>query len=233
MTTSGSWWAAGLASANGNTLVWGSLGLSILLVAARWWSMPKPRPQMSDHLGEVNWSFSNSWASSLTAGGAFLGTILAASVVPANAAPFTPGALAGLNLLFGFLIVLAPLAFSASSRINSPAPGDTGPDYAGYIGLFLVAVVLTIWATLGELATIAILLNELQSGTLSSALTWLFFVLLIISIASTGSYAWGTIKYTICYVQPPTTPTPSPDAPTPEPAVQTPRSRPLPRWNLL
>jgi hypothetical protein len=135
--------------------------------------------------------------------------------------------------LFGFLIVLAPLAFSASSRINSPAPGDTGPDYAGYIGLFLVAVVLTIWATLGELATIAILLNELQSGTLSSALTWLFFVLLLISIASTGSYAWGTIKYTICYVQPPTTPTPSPDAPTPEPAVQTPRSRPLPRWNLL
>jgi hypothetical protein len=92
MTTSGSWSAVGLASASGNTLVWGSLGLSILLAAGRWCSMPKPRPQMSSHLGEVNWSFSNSWASSLTAGGAFLGTILAASVVPANAVPFRPGA---------------------------------------------------------------------------------------------------------------------------------------------
>jgi hypothetical protein len=232
MTTSGSWWAVGLASASGNTLVWGSLGLSILLVAARWWRMQNPRPRMKSNLGEVNWSFSNSWASSLTAGGAFLGTILAATVVPANAVPFSPGALAGLNLLFGFIIVLAPLAFSASSRISNPAPGDTGPDYTGYISLFLVAVALTIWATLGELATIAILLNELQSGTLSSALTWLFFVLLLISIASTGFYAWGTIKATIDYVQPPTTPAPSPEDPTPE-AVRIRRSRPLPRWNLL
>jgi hypothetical protein len=182
-------------------------------------------------MGEVNWSFSNSWASTMTAGGAFLGTILAASVIPASAVPFSAGALAGLNLLFGFIIVLAPLAFSATSRINKPASGDTGPDYAGYIGLFLVAVLLTIWATLGELATIVILLNELQSGTLSSALTWLFFVLLLISIASTCFYAWGTIEATIDYVNPPTDG--APPALGPEPAARPHLPRPLPRWNLL
>lgn len=231
MATSGAWWAVGLASASGNTLVWGSLGLSILLVAARWWSLKKPRPRMNAPMGEVNWSFSNSWASTMTAGGAFLGTILAASVIPASAVPFSAGALAGLNLLFGFIIVLAPLAFSATSRINKPASGDTGPDYAGYIGLFLVAVLLTIWATLGELATIVILLNELQSGTLSSALTWLFFVLLLISIASTCFYAWGTIEATIDYVNPPTDG--APPAPGPEPAARPHLPRPLPRWNLL
>jgi hypothetical protein len=233
MATSGSWWAVGLASASGNTLVWGSLALSIALLAARWWRLSKPRPRMSDPMGEVNWSFSNSWASSMTAGGAFLGTILAASVIPASAVPFSPGALAGLNLLFGFIIVLAPLTFSASSRINKPAPPDTGPDYVGYVGLFLVAVGLTIWATLGELATIAILLDELQSGTLSSALTWLFFVLLLISIAGIGCYAWGTIQATIDYVNPPATGAPGPEDRTPVPAVRTPRPRPLPRWNLL
>jgi len=184
-------------------------------------------------MGEVNWSFSNSWASSMTAGGAFLGTILAASVIPAGAVPFSPGALAGLNLLFGFIIVLAPLTFSASTRINKPAPGDTGPDYAGYIGLFLVAAGLTVWATLGELATIAILLDELQSGTLSGALTWLFFALLLISIAGAGCYAWGTIRATIDYVNPPAAAAAGPEDLTPVPAIRTPRPGPLPRWNLL
>jgi hypothetical protein len=192
-------------------------------------------------MGEVNWSFSNSWASSLTAGGAFLGTILAASVIPAGAVPFSPGALAGLNLLFGFIIVLAPLTFSASSRINRPATGDAGPDYVGYVSLFLVAVGLTIWATLGELATIAILLDELQSGTLSSALAWLFLALLLISVAGTGCYAWGTIEATIDYANPlvipaavpAAVPAVGPEDLTPVPSVRTPRPRPLPRWNLL
>jgi hypothetical protein len=236
MSTIGSWWAVGLASASGNTLVWGSLGLSIVLVAARWICMQKPSGGMRAPMGEVNWNFSNSWASSLTAAGAVLGTILSANLVPASAVPFSAGALAGLNLLFGFIVVLAPLVFSTSFRIKRPAPGDTAPDYAGYIGLFLVAVVLTVWATVGELATITILLNELQSGTLSSALAWLFFALLLISIASTCLYAWGTIKTTIDYAGPQTPDAPRPqgraEEPAQEPDVPTRTFTPRP-WNLL
>src|SRR5438874_1354013 len=78
-------------------------------------------------LGEINWSFSDSWASNLTALGALLGTILAASgVIPKGASPLSTRGLAGLSLLFGFLVLLAPVLYSAFARVAPLLPDDTG-----------------------------------------------------------------------------------------------------------
>lgn len=224
MTSSDPWWVREIASRNGNSLVWGSLVLAVIVVGARWFCLPGGYRSAKRPLGEVNWSFTDSWASTLTAGGAILGTILATSgIVPDAAAPLSPGALAGLNLLFAFIIVLAPLAFSAAARVRAPLSDDTGdgPRYQGYSGLFMAATVLTVWAVLGELAATAILLRELSAGTLSDSLTWLFLVLLVVSVAAVVLYAWGTIRATVTY-EPPA-----------DQGIRQGAPEQAPRWNLL
>ena len=224
MTGEHSGWAEALASGNGSVLVWGSLGFAVILVVVRWGCLPAGCRSPKKPLGEVNWSFTDSWASTVTAAGAVLGTILSTSgIIPDTAAPLSAGTLAGLNLLFAFIIVLAPLVFNAVARTGVPLPDDTGdgPRYQGYAGIFLLATMLTIWAVFGELATIAILLRELQPGALSKSLTPLFLVLLVASVATIGLYAWRTIKATITYAPPALRSL--------APGITPPR----PRWNLL
>jgi hypothetical protein len=207
-----------LARGDGAALVWGSLGLAVVLVAFRWLTL-YGQHNLGDSLGEVEWSFTDSWASTLTAAGALLGTILATSgILPENAEPLTSTALAGLNLLFGALVVVAPLLFSAFQRPVAPVADDEAPRYKGYVWSFLLACTFTVWAVVGELATLVLVLREIQAGVLSDSTSWLFLALLVISVIAIIVYSWIRIGATVEW--------------TPAPAAFAAATRPR-RWRLL
>jgi hypothetical protein len=188
-----------LSAGHGALLVWGSLAAAVMLVGTRWATL-RSTHRLGDALGEVNWSFSKSWASTLTAGGALLGTILSTTaVIPKSTKLLSSAAFAGLNLLFGFIILVAPLLFSAFARASATKADDGEPSYTGHVWTFLLACLLTLWAVIGEIVTISILLEELTAGALSGSLSWLFLVLLGILAILLAIYAWGTIRATICY----------------------------------
>src|SRR5438552_3342765 len=100
-------WDRYLGAHDGIAVVFGSLGLAVFVVLVRGLTL---RVSPTRTLGEINWSFSDSWASTLTAVGALLGTIVGTSgAVAENADPLSGKALVGLNLLFGFLVLLSPV----------------------------------------------------------------------------------------------------------------------------
>jgi hypothetical protein len=184
-----------LSSLDGGTLVLGSLVLSVLLIA---FCLPRLDDKLSDPLGEVEWSFTESWASMLTAVGALLGTILATSgIIPEDAEPLPSKALTGMNLFFGALVVIAPLLFSAAQNVEAPKANDQGPRYRGAVWGFLLACLLTIWGVLGELGTLFLLLREIEAGFFNELVMWLFTAVLGAAVVAVFVYSVKRIVATI------------------------------------
>ncbi len=92
------------------------------------------------------WTFKDSWASNLTALGAIVGTALAASGFLSDVLPgLSTGMFVGYGLVYGSLVLLAPVIYTALYDKEGK------PTYGGV----LVAGGLTVWATIGELITVA------------------------------------------------------------------------------
>lgn len=104
------------------------------------------------------WSFS-SWATTLTAVGALLGTVVTAAAYPPEPSQITKETLFAMGLLFGALVVVGPFVFQA---IRDPK-ADTNNQSAlwGYNLALLASCAITAGAVLGELGCFALLTREL------------------------------------------------------------------------
>jgi len=168
------WWIWGV--------VLGPLGASLLIVGLQWYPRRK-EIGLPDRLGPTNWDFSGSFASNLTVLAAILGTILAASVLP-NTSSAPSGTYAGLNLMFGVLVILGPFVYTATQKAETihptQDPAATAPQYQGYVYGFFLGTVLTLWAVLGELATIGLVFNEIRRGhSMPAVVLWVLVVVLV------------------------------------------------------
>lgn len=148
-------------------VVFGPLVAALVLVGFHWYRR-RTEFDLDDRLGPANWDFSLSFASNLTVLGAILGTILTAGVLPDTSG--RAGTYAALNLMFGVIVILGPFVYIATQKAekirSDPAqdPGATAPEYQGYVLGFFLGTVLTLWAVLGELATIGLVFNEIRRG---------------------------------------------------------------------
>jgi hypothetical protein len=191
--------ASAIAAGDGAVIVIGDLLLAAALVCLRWVTIPGDY-RLVDELAEVDYSLSDSWASNLTGFGGILGTLVGTSgLVSATASPLSGSALTGLNLLFGLILLLAPLLFTTFSRLDGPSGDAAAPQYRGYVGAFLAAVMLTLWAALGEVTTSTVMLTELTSGFLSRPLGWVFLSFLLAGYLLIIIYAWRSIANVITY----------------------------------
>ena len=132
------------------------------------------------HLLEVdgaNWSFSESWASNITAVGAILGTVLASTDFVTEAlSGLTVSGFLALSFAFALLALLAPVAFNAFSR-----------DGKGTYGGLMLAAAFTAGAVVGQLSTLGIMLHRgglpLIFGFAATMVTW----------SVLGLYVWRSI----------------------------------------
>lgn len=192
-------------SANGTLIalpvVAGLVASAVLLIVC-FLTVTKPETNERYSVHEIlptadgKWSFSQSWASNLTALGAVLGTVLGASGYITEAfANYSVSQFVGLNLLFGGLALLAPVVYLGTRRIK--VEGDSKVIYGTYGGL-LAASFLTCWAVMSELVTI---LTLLVAATLSKfaligfglLFALAFFSILIYVYNSIGSLAAGAL----------------------------------------
>ncbi len=153
------------------------LTLSVLLTVWKW------HPQLIPTLSEgPTWSFRDSWASNLTALGAILGTVLAASGFLADVMPgLSTGTFVGFSLVFAFLLVVAPLVFT----LCSPKAGDDTT-----VELFLAGAIV-LRAVIGELLTVVELLRR------GGVPTWVGWVAFAGSIAVLGFYTRASVAQVI------------------------------------
>lgn len=130
----------------GGVLGWSALIAAVLVVAVglTLWSRHPPLILAPG----PTWTFSQSWASNLTALGAILGTVLAASGFASDVLPgLSVGMFLGFTFFYGALVLVAPVIF----QMCSPSGKSTYPG-------LLVAGGIVIWALIGELWTAVVLL---------------------------------------------------------------------------
>jgi hypothetical protein len=108
------------------------------------------------------WSF-DSWASTLTAVGAVVGTVLDKVTLPAVPSEIGSNTLVGINVVFGLLIVLGPFLMQAIRNPRATAD-DLDAGLWGYSRVLLVSYGLTCAAVVGQLAALALLGFEIVGG---------------------------------------------------------------------
>lgn len=141
------------------------------------------------------WTFSQSWATNLTAVVPILGTVLAASGFFSSVLPgLSIGMFIGFNLFYGALVLIAPVVFQMCSWGGQST----------YPGL-LAAAGIILWALVGEFWTATVLLWR---GGMPLSYGWF----LVVGIGVLFVY---TRASTAQVVSPPPPPPPSTAAPTP------------------
>ncbi len=156
------------------------------------------RFKLGNRVGPANWDLSQSWASTLTVVAAVLGTIVGAGVLPATTHYVSKGGFTGLNLFFGVLAVAAPFAFNSARVVTNLTAQVKELKYEGYVWSFLLSSALTLWAVLGELATLGLLFAELEwAGSLSRVALIPIGVAIAVAIVGVLYYAWRSIGWVL------------------------------------
>ena len=136
-------------------------------------------------LGTVDFDFTKSFASTITVVGAILGTVLTASVLPEEPELLSKQQYTALNLVFGAMIVLAGVVYAATEtpqKDSTPTPGGTR-KYEGFIWSFLVSTGLVMWAVLGQLGCLLLIVSELERADLFTTSAIVVFIVLMAAAA--------------------------------------------------
>jgi hypothetical protein len=171
-----------------------------VLVGIRTFTLPGLPGLLGEPMGPADWDFGKSWASTLTTVGDLLGTVLSAGVLPGDTQSLSKPAYAALNLFFGVLILIAGFVYTATRRPKETTNQTAGKQvqYQGYVWSFLLASFVTMWAVLGELATLWFLLTEIGvQGTLSAGPLHIFQVVLLLAGLLALFYAWRSIAQVV------------------------------------
>jgi hypothetical protein len=153
--------------------------------------------KLYDRVGAGDWKVTESWASTLTALGGILGTILTAQVLPSETVTQkdTSGSFGVFKLMFAVLVVVAtalyntlriqkkvvkpaeePLRPGETPKVEPPAKTETPTvfEYQGFVVFFLVTSALVLWAVLGQLLTAWHLLDKVPNTSLSASIHTVF-----------------------------------------------------------
>jgi hypothetical protein len=182
-----------------NWTVFGTFLLACILIVINYLRMRYGKGKFSFQLtdcmvGKPKWDFSTSWATTLTAVSALLSTVLAAgglSHVESDT---------GLSLFFGMLVLIAPFAYNVIARYqeDSDPQSDQAIQVQGYVWVFLLTSLLTLWAVCGELVTVMHVLYKLENQNyLSSGVEFVFILLLAVTIICICLYALRSIPRTV------------------------------------
>jgi hypothetical protein len=153
-----------------------------------------------NRMGSPTWSFKESWASNLTLASGTLTTVLTFTALPEQTEHFSKIGYATLSFLCAALIGLAPIMYNFIRKpVDSvDATGQPVVQYQGYVGLFLLACLVTIWGVMGQLITLWFSLNEIwKAGLMLRPVIRLFQGLLIIAASMIVVYAAFSIYWTI------------------------------------
>jgi hypothetical protein len=169
-------------------VLWSGILAALTCIVAHFaisWGLRPPGtkpPTLKSEIDPVQtWTFSGSWASNITALGAVLGTVLAATGFLTDVIPgISTGMFVAMSLLFGFLVLIAPVIFTAMyDRAGKPS-------YAG----LLTAATFTLWAAIGELSSVAQLTARAGLSPSLQQVPWVVVIGLILVL---GAYTRTSI----------------------------------------
>jgi hypothetical protein len=139
---------AGAAVILAGLCAWGMTGW----VNAWWWFTG------SVHAGQA-WTAKDSWVTNIAGVGAVLGTVLSNTTLNANFKAEAPG-LTLLFVVFGGVAAAAPVVYGATAKLQSQGINDM----TGSVWGFLLAGAASLFAILGEIATLGLLVASVPDS---------------------------------------------------------------------
>lgn len=176
--------------------------VALILLAIRGVTM---RNGFGGAVGTVDLDFSKSFATTLTAIGALLGTILSAGLLDDATPGISKEGFQALNLTFGVLVLVAPLVYllfqrqvTTETRRGNPPKSTKETHYQGKAWALLLAGGITLWAVLGEIVTIYLLLEQLNAaGEISSTAIMIMQVAVGIGAILAVAYSWRKLRWIV------------------------------------
>ena len=172
-------------------IVYGSFVVALIAVGAcaRRAGVPSTSP-----VGPPNWDFAKSWGTNIAVFGVLFGTFFSTKIVPAPKYVPDPG-YPLLSVLFALLALAAPIVFLAMSEVKEvqkPGLRDKEIQSQGTALGFFIAMLFTLWAALGQLATLGGLTFEVISTNMVPDVTAVLLLILLAAAVGVVSYAWRT-----------------------------------------
>jgi len=174
-------------------VVFGSLTVALIVVLA---SAVSARKWWSSAVGPPNWDFTKSWATNITVLGAVFTIFFSSKIVAAPRLVGDPG-YPMLSVLFAVVVALSPLLFRAISKESGvlTPQGTDDIQYQGNAIGFLLAMLLTLWAAIGQIGTLGLLATEvLVGGRISPIVPGGLLAVLAIGAVATMWYGWSTAE---------------------------------------
>lgn len=151
---------------------------------------------LRDDMGPVAFDAKESIGSVLTLGGAVVGAIAAAGILPEEPFALDKSELAGLTALFALVLLVAPLIYRVAGRLIRV--GDAYQEWS-YVGVFVLVVGLLAAATVGQILAAGLLLADALLQDVSGlAATFVWAALLVaalVVVVYVGRWAGWTIKH--------------------------------------
>jgi hypothetical protein len=164
------------------------------LVLAR---MSTLRERLSTSLPpEHSWTFKDGWASSIVVVSTVVIAVVGAvgSLRSEAFGDFSVADFVGLNLIFGSMVLVSPLTYSALRKEAPEGEQDNKTAIVGTVGGLMVAAAAVLWGAFGQLTALFMVNMAAPHGGREFALVAL---LLLLSAAFVGIYAWRTLGWTV------------------------------------
>jgi hypothetical protein len=224
------------------SIFFGSLGAAVIaLLIAAWRLRKAPRVSLCGLMGGATWSFQQSWGSNVTIGAGILSSLLTLIAFPAHPQIMDKNSYSLLQGLFLAVVALAPLVYGLIRP--DVQDGSSAPAAAqGYVYMFLFAGTLVLWAALGQVMTLGVLVEEFKRALsldayLGCALIGLAVILFLLLVVYGVRALYQTPRRlsmtgTGSVVQPPPPPPPGLENATTK-GVETTKAAAPPEWPLL
>ncbi|MEV5972224.1 hypothetical protein [Streptomyces sp. NPDC051921] len=174
------------------------LALFLMILPGRWlWAEVAPKWRSKRLPIDVPWGAKDSWVTNITALGALLGTVLAATGVIQEWLPgISLSRFLTMNLLFGGLILIAPVIYSASCtyRLETDTGGSRRLRATGHGWGIVASAFVTVLGVFGQLSMV---LAMAVASTAGLSAKWLIGAALVLSAAVVGLYAVLFVRGTL------------------------------------
>ncbi|MBP2580282.1 hypothetical protein J3A78_000760 [Streptomyces sp. PvR006] len=185
-------------NALGGASVLALLALVLMIVPRRWlWADVRPGWRSKPLPIDVPWTAKDSWVTNITALGALLGTLLAASGVLQEWLPgISLARFLTMNLLFGGLVLVAPVVYSASCTYTLQTDSDGGRKLkaTGHGWGIVASAFVTVFGVFGQLSMV---LAMTVAANAKESTKWLVGAGLCLGAAAVGLYAVLFVRGTL------------------------------------
>jgi len=174
-------------------IVYGSFAVALITVGA---CAQRAGMPSNSTVGPPSYSIDKSWSTNLAVFGVLFGTFFSAKIVTTPKYVLDPG-YALLSVLFALLALIAPIVFVALSDVKLVyKSGSAIPEIQsqGNASAFLITMLVTLWAALGQLATLGTLTAEVINAHKVADVTAILFLILIAAAAAVVGNALRTSK---------------------------------------